>query len=180
MTLRQTPGTVGGGARLAVAATGPQAATGEQTAARLDELLADVEALPDPGQRELAHELVRTLMRFYGAGLGRMVAELPPATLRRLADDDLVGGLLALHDLHPDGRVPSAEPPGASGPPQPEGRRVLPLTVTTGPARARPRAGARQPGSPPPSASPYPPASTAAPARTTAPAGAVAHLGASR
>jgi len=159
------------------AAAGGTAAgeTGEQTAARLDALLADVESLPDPRPQALAHELVRTLMRFYGAGLGRIVAALPPATLRRLADDDLVGGLLALHDLHPDGRVPSAEPPGAGGPPQPEGRRVLPLTVTAGPARARPPAGAGRP------ASPHPPASTTAPARTTtAPAGAAAHPGARR
>ncbi|WP_157489032.1 hypothetical protein [Pseudofrankia sp. DC12] len=109
--------------------------SGARTAARLDALLADVDASADPRLRALAHELVRTLMLFYGAGLDRVAALVPPATLRRLADDDLVGGLLALHDLHPDGITPEAQGHASTGPPQPDGRRVLPLTVV--PARPR-------------------------------------------
>jgi Fe-S cluster biogenesis protein NfuA/nitrite reductase/ring-hydroxylating ferredoxin subunit len=41
-------------------------------------------------------------MSLYGAGLGRIVSTLDDDTLRRLADDDVVGNLLVLHDLHPD------------------------------------------------------------------------------
>jgi hypothetical protein len=95
----------------------------------LDTLLAEVDACADARQRELTHELVRTLMRFYGAGLRRLVAAVSPAALRRLADDDLVGGLLDLHDLHPDGATAGARRGAATGPPAPDGRRVLPLTV---------------------------------------------------
>ncbi|ADP80739.1 hypothetical protein [Pseudofrankia inefficax] len=114
----------------------PADESGERAAARLDALLADVDACADPRLRALAHELVRTLMRFYGAGLGRVAALVPPATLRRLADDDLVGDLLALHDLHPDGITPETQGHASTGPPQPDGRRVLPLTVAPAAAQA--------------------------------------------
>ncbi|MFC5995073.1 hypothetical protein ACFQE5_12705 [Pseudonocardia hispaniensis] len=50
-------------------------------------------------------ELVRLLMRFYGAGLEQVVAIARAAggepIVHRLAADPLVGGLLALHELHP-------------------------------------------------------------------------------
>ncbi|MBW5486596.1 hypothetical protein GPJ59_33305 [Streptomyces bambusae] len=49
-----------------------------------------------------AEELVRVLMDFYGAGLARVVAGLDEGRLAALLDDELVGGLLALHDLHPE------------------------------------------------------------------------------
>jgi hypothetical protein len=114
----------------------PDEESGARTAARLDALLADVDACADPRLRALAHELVRTLMRFYGAGLDRVAALVPPATLRRLADDDLVGDLLALHDLHPDGVTPNPHDEAPPGPPQPDGRRILPLTVAPAVARA--------------------------------------------
>lgn len=125
--------------------------SGEQTAARLDALLAEVDACADPRLRALAQELVRTLMRFYGSGLDRVTTLVSPATLRQLADDDLVGGLLALHDLHPDGLTPDDDDAGddagggaPAGPPQPEGRRVLPLTVApVRPPAAAAAAGAR-------------------------------------
>jgi Fe-S cluster biogenesis protein NfuA len=130
-------------------ATGLGASTSrdaEAVAARVADLLGEVDAARDPRARELAYELVRTLMRFYGAGLARIVTlvvadgaadedgggpgvgggaragrkadreiDAPggamgggdgrrgagAGVLRRLADDELVGGLLALHDLHP-------------------------------------------------------------------------------
>ncbi|WP_410668196.1 NifU family protein [Amycolatopsis sp. cmx-4-68] len=50
---------------------------------------------------ELAEELVHTLLEFYGAGLARIVAVADRPLLDRLAEDDLVRGLLVLHDLHP-------------------------------------------------------------------------------
>jgi Fe-S cluster biogenesis protein NfuA len=50
-----------------------------------------------------AEELAELLMDMYGEGLSRLVTLLAgtPA-LRTLADDDVVSGLLVLHDLHPD------------------------------------------------------------------------------
>jgi Fe-S cluster biogenesis protein NfuA len=57
--------------------------------------------LDDLGGSPVAEELVRTLMEFYGAGLARIVALAGVAEVRRLAADEVVGGLLVLHDLHP-------------------------------------------------------------------------------
>lgn len=69
--------------------------------ARIEEVL---DAL-DGAARPAAEELVRLLMRFYGAGLEQVVAISRAGTgdgaVQRLAADPLVGGLLALHDLHP-------------------------------------------------------------------------------
>lgn len=57
------------------------------------------------GSRQAGEELVRLLMRFYGAGLEKILtiarAGAGDAIVHRLASDPLVGGLLALHDLHP-------------------------------------------------------------------------------
>ncbi|MEU6890250.1 hypothetical protein ABZ934_00340 [Streptomyces sp. NPDC046557] len=64
-----------------------------------------LDRLADTGDREVcaaAEELVRVLMEFYGAGLARITARLEPAALTPLLDDELVSGLLALHDLHPE------------------------------------------------------------------------------
>jgi len=70
-------------------------------AERLEEVLDRL----DPRTRPAGEELVRLLMRFYGAGLEQIVtitrAAGGDAMVHRLAADPLVGGLLALHDLHP-------------------------------------------------------------------------------
>lgn len=48
-------------------------------------------------------DLVRALSEMYGEALARLTAVLPAQELRRLArDDELLAGLLVLHDLHPD------------------------------------------------------------------------------
>ncbi|GGX71650.1 NifU family protein [Streptomyces minutiscleroticus] len=70
-----------------------------ETEARVAQLVAQLSATPRVGER--AEELVRLLMRLYGAGLDRITGMLPPDTVARLAADDLVGSLLILHDLHP-------------------------------------------------------------------------------
>ncbi|MGI8517903.1 MAG: NifU family protein [Acidimicrobiia bacterium] len=49
-----------------------------------------------------AEELVGLLMRMYGDGLNRLLDLLEPDDIRRLARDQVVAGLLVLHDLHPD------------------------------------------------------------------------------
>lgn len=59
----------------------------------------------DPRVRPVGEELVRLLMQLYGAGLGQAVGIVRAAAgdnlVQRLAADPLVGGLLAVHDLHP-------------------------------------------------------------------------------
>ncbi|MBX5458452.1 MAG: NifU family protein, partial [Thermogemmatispora sp.] len=85
-----------------------------QPAAEIERLLAEIEELPDPQARALAEELVRALVALYGEGLRRIVELLtavegvhaPSSSsgqrlLDLLASDELVAGLLLLHDVHP-------------------------------------------------------------------------------
>ncbi|MFF7245625.1 hypothetical protein ACFZBU_17165 [Embleya sp. NPDC008237] len=76
----------------------------EQTGLRVEEILTRLAESGDPAGRAAAEELVRALMDFYGAGLARLAALLRDADADRRAvlDDELVTGLLVLHDLHPD------------------------------------------------------------------------------
>jgi Fe-S cluster biogenesis protein NfuA/nitrite reductase/ring-hydroxylating ferredoxin subunit len=74
---------------------------------RIDELLEQFERAGDVEAHRRAEELVRTIIEFYGLGLGRIVeflrdSESGEALLRRCAADSLVASLLSLHDLHPD------------------------------------------------------------------------------
>lgn len=59
----------------------------------------------DPRARDVGEDLVRVLMRLYGAGLERIVSIVRlgagDALVHRLGADPLVAALLALHDLHP-------------------------------------------------------------------------------
>ncbi|WP_372661405.1 NifU family protein [Amycolatopsis kentuckyensis] len=74
---------------------------GAAVEARLAALLGVL--LTSTGRRP-AEELVRQLTDLYGEGLARIVAVLRehrPDLLAAVAADDLVTGLLALHDLHP-------------------------------------------------------------------------------
>ena len=85
---------------------------------RIEALLQELGALGDPHARARAEELVRLLMRLYGAGLNRILeivheeigesgeagesgAAAADRFFDRLADDGLVSGLLVLHGLHP-------------------------------------------------------------------------------
>jgi Fe-S cluster biogenesis protein NfuA/nitrite reductase/ring-hydroxylating ferredoxin subunit len=62
-----------------------------------------VEALlTEFGGDSRADELVRTVVEFYGAALARVVELAPDEVVARLAADPLVGGVLVVHDLHPD------------------------------------------------------------------------------
>ena len=47
---------------------------GPKQIARIEELVHEIEALPDPNSRATAAELVQLLMDFYGQGLARMLA----------------------------------------------------------------------------------------------------------
>lgn len=72
---------------------------------RVETLLQELEALPDPGARDRAMEVVEALLDLYGEGLARMVARIAERDDGRLAEalcaDELVSHLLLLHDLHP-------------------------------------------------------------------------------
>jgi Fe-S cluster biogenesis protein NfuA len=72
---------------------------------RVEALLSRLGELSDAAVVASAEELVRTLVELYGAGLDRVmeiVTETGSAeTLHRLTADDLVSGLLIVHDLHP-------------------------------------------------------------------------------
>ena len=75
-------------------------------AEQVDEMLQRLQDSASPVVAEQVEDLVRALSALYGAGLGRAVEIAVDhggePLLRRLADDDLVGSLLAVHDLHPD------------------------------------------------------------------------------
>ena len=79
-------------------------ATGE----RIEQLLV-ASAAAGPVASERAEELVRIVVELYGAGLERLLdvmhdaGRLDDEVLRRIADDDLVAGLLLVHGLHPYG-----------------------------------------------------------------------------
>jgi Fe-S cluster biogenesis protein NfuA/nitrite reductase/ring-hydroxylating ferredoxin subunit len=86
---------------------------------RIEALLQELGALADSHARTKAEELVRLLMRLYGAGLNRILeivheeigeigergesggAAAVDRFFDRLADDGLVSSLLVLHGLHP-------------------------------------------------------------------------------
>jgi hypothetical protein len=73
----------------------------EALLADLDGLLERVDALP--GQDgELVRTAVAALAEVYGEALSRTLGGIEAETRRRLADDVLVGHLMALHGLHPD------------------------------------------------------------------------------
>ncbi|HVW35264.1 MAG TPA: NifU family protein [Acidimicrobiia bacterium] len=73
---------------------------------RVEELLAELASVADPGVHEKAEALVSLLVEFYGAGLERVLALVgrePSGELivRRLAQDDLLASLFVLHGIHP-------------------------------------------------------------------------------
>jgi Fe-S cluster biogenesis protein NfuA len=71
---------------------------------RIERILDEV-ARADPVVREKTEELVHSLIELYGAGLARIVELADERQLRTLAEDELVKGLLILHDLHPASTV---------------------------------------------------------------------------
>ncbi len=72
---------------------------------RVEAILTELGGLADARVVAAAEDLVRTLVELYGAGLDRVmeiVTETGAAeALDRLTSDDLVSGLLVVHDLHP-------------------------------------------------------------------------------
>jgi Fe-S cluster biogenesis protein NfuA/nitrite reductase/ring-hydroxylating ferredoxin subunit len=79
----------------------------QRRAERIETLIQEVSAFPDPHARATTEELIQTLLDMYGEGLARIL-DLTVETnaggqalVAALANDDLVGSLFLLHDLHP-------------------------------------------------------------------------------
>jgi Fe-S cluster biogenesis protein NfuA len=99
-----------------------------ERAARVEELLASLDTLPDPVARTRAGEALTALVDLYGDVLSRIMAAVAESSDRELAaalaGDDLVCHLLLVHDLHPLGveerivraldGLPSSALPGAT------------------------------------------------------------------
>jgi Fe-S cluster biogenesis protein NfuA len=71
----------------------------QERVTRLDDLLGQVEQVPGPAG-ELALEAVSALAEVYGEALARALALA--AEPRAFVADELLGHLLALHNIHPD------------------------------------------------------------------------------
>jgi Fe-S cluster biogenesis protein NfuA/nitrite reductase/ring-hydroxylating ferredoxin subunit len=74
----------------------------QELSERIDVLLDEVQRRADPKLAAQVEELVRAVLTLHGAGLGQLLSLLDEPQVRQLAGDDLVAGLLLLHDLHPD------------------------------------------------------------------------------
>src|SRR6185437_14711955 len=80
-----------------------------ERATRIETLLDEMEAMPDPAQRERMAAVVSGVVSLYGEGLARILAIVErqggraqaEAILEALTGDELVSHLLLLHDLHP-------------------------------------------------------------------------------
>ena len=73
----------------------------------IEQLVRTLEEASDPAVHAAAFQLMQSIMELHGAGIGRildLVSEDPHAegVRRSLLQDDLVSGLLLLHNLHPD------------------------------------------------------------------------------
>ena len=69
---------------------------------RIDVLLDEVQRRADPAVALKVEELIRAVLTLHGAGLEQLLNLLDEPQVRQLVGDDLVAGLLLLHDLHPD------------------------------------------------------------------------------
>jgi Fe-S cluster biogenesis protein NfuA len=83
-------------------------------AAKIEALLGEIEALPDPAMRARVADIVQSLLSLYGEGLARIVqivarqgdgmasaGSMSAGTIAAFTEDDLISHLLLLHDLHP-------------------------------------------------------------------------------
>jgi Fe-S cluster biogenesis protein NfuA len=84
---------------------------------QLGKLVAQFDELPDGATKTAARDLVQLLMDVHGRGLERVMeivfdsGDSGPKTIDKLGRDSIVGNLLLLYSLHPDGleaRVQSA------------------------------------------------------------------------
>jgi Fe-S cluster biogenesis protein NfuA len=81
----------------------------QEQVSKLGELVSRFEEMADSPQKIAARELVQTLMEVHSQGLERLMEivfeskDTGGALIDRLGKDEVVGGLLLIHSLHPDG-----------------------------------------------------------------------------
>lgn len=83
----------------------PDGSSSQQSIGRIDELMRQIETMPDPAARVVALDLVRAIMDLHGEALQRIVATVAdagPEMMPLLGADDVVSRVLVLHGLHPD------------------------------------------------------------------------------
>ena len=75
---------------------------------RIEELVGELQQLPDPATRARIEEVVSAVLDLHGAALARLLALIAEvggpgaaALEERMAEDELVAGALLLHGLHP-------------------------------------------------------------------------------
>lgn len=71
------------------------------TGDRIEQLLDELRATAEPRAYQRAEELLRLVTDLYGAGLQRVLELVPPEVADAFAEDELVGSLLLVHELHP-------------------------------------------------------------------------------
>ncbi len=82
--------------------------TVSQHGKRIQELIEQVERLPDLAQRTLMLDTLQSLLTFYGQGLERILRIIKNAdasgqkAMDAIAKDKLISSILLIHDLHPD------------------------------------------------------------------------------
>jgi len=92
---------------MSAASEAPAQAFAEQLVERVQELQGALEAAGASATRDLAEELVATVVQMYGVGLERIVEAIQRTGAEgeriagSLTDDPLVSMLLLIHDLHP-------------------------------------------------------------------------------
>jgi hypothetical protein len=75
---------------------------------RIEGLVHKLESATDPALQKAAQELIAALMEMHAGGIERILeiaagaGEAGSELVQSLAGDELVGGLLVLHGLHPD------------------------------------------------------------------------------
>ncbi len=81
----------------------------QQRVQRIGALVQEIESIADPALRASTTQLVQLIMEFHGTALDRAL-EIVVYTgapgmglIEKLGRDPMVGGLLVLHGLHPDG-----------------------------------------------------------------------------
>lgn len=76
----------------------------KDAAARLEDLFAQLDSIPNIAARELATECVQSVVKLYGDALGRiakLVGRDHDDFLTALLKDELLRSLFLVHDLHP-------------------------------------------------------------------------------
>jgi Fe-S cluster biogenesis protein NfuA/nitrite reductase/ring-hydroxylating ferredoxin subunit len=77
----------------------------QERVGRVEALLNELEALPDPAARSTGIEAVQVLLDIYGEGLARVMKVIArqgsQAMAEAVAEDELISHLLLLHGLHP-------------------------------------------------------------------------------